>query len=332
MNHPTISIIVPIYNAASYLQKCLDTLKNQVFADFEAILVNDGSSDDSANICEKFSAIDNRFKLYNKPNGGSSDARNFGIKYASAEYICFADADDELEPTYILDLISDATELTGIDLVIQGFIRILDGVTSKFQLKNKVYDVTTQGLSQFFADFDVSAYSAPYCKVYKRQILNDNNLLFSKAIIYREDYDFMVRYIPYCKRIATSSKTNYKYLLRPGSISRQFHGFAKEYSGLNQIFSSFASLYSHFQSDIILKTKQDVATDYLRRAITAMYVNPVKRSDRLSSYKQINTDFIEIVKTTTHPTTLFTRILKFLLCKKWYCALDALLHFRMTLS
>ena len=94
---PKVSFIVPVYNAGKYLHRCIDSLMQQSFTDFEVLLVDDGSSDDSGKICNDYAAKDERVKVFRKVNGGVSSARNLGLDNASGEYISFVDADDYLE-------------------------------------------------------------------------------------------------------------------------------------------------------------------------------------------------------------------------------------------
>ncbi len=91
---PKISIIVPVYNVENYLKKCLDSIVNQTFKDIEIILINDGSTDNSLNICKEYAKKDHRIRLINKPNGGLSSARNVGIDLSTGEYLGFVDSDD----------------------------------------------------------------------------------------------------------------------------------------------------------------------------------------------------------------------------------------------
>ena len=95
---PKISIIIPMYNVEKYLRRCLDSVQNQTFSDFQAICVNDGSPDNSGQIAEEYAARDNRFIVVHKENGGLSDARNAGMPYATGEYIMFLDSDDFIHP------------------------------------------------------------------------------------------------------------------------------------------------------------------------------------------------------------------------------------------
>ena len=95
---PAVSIIIPVYNVEKYLRRCLDSVLGQTFPDWEAICVNDGSPDGSRAIVEEYAKADPRFILYDKPNGGLSDARNFGLSKAGGEYVVFLDSDDFIHP------------------------------------------------------------------------------------------------------------------------------------------------------------------------------------------------------------------------------------------
>ncbi len=102
---PKVSVIIPVYNAAGYLKDCLDSLQNQSFTDFEALLIDDGSTDHSRDILERYARLDSRFIVLRQPNGGASRARNTGLERAQGEYICFTDADDLLHPQYLETLL-----------------------------------------------------------------------------------------------------------------------------------------------------------------------------------------------------------------------------------
>ena len=100
-----ISIIVPIYNVEEYLCKCLDSIVNQTYTDYELILIDDGSTDDSGKIADEYSSKDDRITVIHKKNSGVSDARNRGLENASGKYICFIDADDWIEVSYLEELL-----------------------------------------------------------------------------------------------------------------------------------------------------------------------------------------------------------------------------------
>ena len=96
-----ISIIVPIYNVEKYLRQCLDSILNQTYQNFECLLINDGSLDNSADICREYVSKDSRFKYFEKENGGVSSARNLGIECSRGEYITFIDSDDWVDYDYL---------------------------------------------------------------------------------------------------------------------------------------------------------------------------------------------------------------------------------------
>ena len=100
-----VSIIVPVYNAERYLSRCIDSILEQSFTDFELLLINDGSNDNSADICDEYVAKDSRVLVFHKENGGASAARNYGLDKAVGKYVCFIDADDWVGKDYIKQLL-----------------------------------------------------------------------------------------------------------------------------------------------------------------------------------------------------------------------------------
>lgn len=105
---PTISVIVPVYNAEKYLHRCVDSILSQTFTDFEVLLINDGSTDTSGVICDEYAQKDARVRVFHKENGGVSSARNVGIKNMRGLYSIHVDSDDWVEPSYLKDLYSCA--------------------------------------------------------------------------------------------------------------------------------------------------------------------------------------------------------------------------------
>lgn len=114
----TISIIIPIYDVESYLRKCLDSIMEQSFPYFELLLINDGSTDASAQICQEYVEKDDRIRYFEKENGGVSSARNFGIKHSRGEYITFIDSDDWVEPNY-LEIFYKSIKEQDADIVVE---------------------------------------------------------------------------------------------------------------------------------------------------------------------------------------------------------------------
>ena len=115
-----ISIVIPVYNAEKTLIRCLDSIQQQTYKDFEAILINDGSSDSSAEICQRYCEADKRFKLINQENSGPSKARNQGIDAAISKYLAFVDSDDYIEPNMLEEFFT-AAEASSADLTVCGY-------------------------------------------------------------------------------------------------------------------------------------------------------------------------------------------------------------------
>ena len=128
-----ISIIVPVYNSELFLSECLDSIKKQTYKDFEAIIYNDGSTDNSKEICEKIVQEDNRFKYYEQKNQGPGTTRNNALKKASGDYICFVDSDD-IVYEYYLERLYDAIVETDADISVCDLTRISP---SGFKILNK---------------------------------------------------------------------------------------------------------------------------------------------------------------------------------------------------
>lgn len=142
-----VSIIIPVYNVEKYLQKCLDSVQAQTFTDFEAICVNDGSTDGSAEILQRYAFQDQRFKIITTVNGGLSSARNTGLKHAEGEYIYFMDSDDFIHNRLLETALSFAEGFQA-DMVSFGFVKTtrLKTVNQPFDIASLSYKVTTNPL------------------------------------------------------------------------------------------------------------------------------------------------------------------------------------------
>ncbi len=177
--NPKISIIVPVYNVEKYLNECLDSLLNQTFKNFEVIIVNDGSSDDSFLICKQYADKDNRFILINQQNKGLSGARNTGINNAKAEYILFLDSDDYLYNNSLEKLIEIINKDEQIDVLI---FNLTSKMAKKFKIEDGIIDVNTA----LHGIYENSAFVTACTKLYKKDIFN--KLKFKEGIIHEDEF------------------------------------------------------------------------------------------------------------------------------------------------
>jgi len=214
-----ISVVVPIYNVGPYLKRSLDSLIDQTFTDFEILCVNDGSTDNSADIIQQFVVRDHRFKRLDKQNGGLSDARNFGLKQVTAPYVMFLDSDDFFESN-MLELSFKRMVQDQLDLVIFDYNQVFDETKFVEPMhlpfeSDRVYDPRI--------DKSLYAYmnNAAWNKMYRTDLFKQNGLEYPYG--YRhQDLGTTFRYLSYCERVGFIQKPLYNYRAdRPNNITQQ---------------------------------------------------------------------------------------------------------------
>ena len=210
-----LSIIIPIYNAEKYLERCIDSILLQSFQDFEIILVNDGSTDGSRLICEAYAKKDNRVILINKPNGGSSSAKNLGLSHANGEYIEFVDADDYLDEEYIEHLWTGC-DVYDADVCIGNvsFTKIRNGdIKSKERVSMQKGHFTLKEFLMFYPTYMPKAIiGAPWNKIYKKEIIDTYAIKFDTQIRNNEDTHFNYWYLSKCSSVYVSDEPYYNYI------------------------------------------------------------------------------------------------------------------------
>lgn len=218
MSDPLITLILPVYNARAYLPTCLDSIAAQTFRDFEVLLVNDGSTDGSLDVCAGYARRDSRFLVLDVPNGGVSRARNLAMDRARGAYLQFIDADDWLSPN-AMEVLSHAAVTTGCDLVISHFYRVAgDRMAPKGHIRGE--RVLTR---QEFAEEMMKApanfyYGVLWNKLYRRSIVEGHRLRCPENMDWCEDFLFNCNYIQHARLIAAVPQPLYYYRKRPGSL------------------------------------------------------------------------------------------------------------------
>ncbi len=199
-----ISVIIPIYNAADDLRKCLDSITSQTYDKWECILINDGSSDESAKICETYAIADKRFRAFHQPNSGVSSARNRGLEESKGELIAFVDADDWLDNDYLETLVAYADS----DLILYGYE--LEPYGYRTLVTRQTHTYTSSDIKQF-ATSEAIFYGYPWGKLFHKSIISANGIKFPQIKVY-EDLLFYTEYIKYCGSISCLSETGYHYV------------------------------------------------------------------------------------------------------------------------
>ena len=206
---PELSIVLPVYNVAPYLPKCLESLTNQTFKNIEIILVNDGSTDNSLEILNNYKSQDKRIKVIDKKNGGVSSARNTGIMACRADFISFVDPDDYLSLD-VYEKCMNTIQDTSADIL--AFSSITEPENRMDSIEKKIIT------NPFEAVSDPSINNGyVWNKIFRRSLLVENNILFKEDIAYAEDNLFVNMTLPKAKIIATCPTAVYHYQYHPNS-------------------------------------------------------------------------------------------------------------------
>lgn len=269
-----ISIIIPVYNTADKLCRCLDSILEQDYKDFECVMVDDGSSDGSGNILDGYAQRDDRFIAIHKENGGVSSARNKGLEIARGEWLVFVDSDDFLLPNHLSSML-EATE-DNIDMVMTGF-RFLhpDNITEHIYTKG-VY-CNKKELSNFIIQSDFLDWQIPWDRMYR----NKNALKFDEELSHSEDRLFCYNYLMDCRGIVTTENISYihdgtdettlSYRTYPSSMNRY------RYKVYKHTLNSLCLVYA----DTSLKKKKLMG--YMNDIYTAL-INSYRNEDRTFLY------------------------------------------------
>lgn len=204
-----VSIIVPIFNSEKWLNECLNSIARQSYSDFEVLMVDDGSKDISASICQSYVRKDNRFHYFFQDNAGVSVARNTGIEKAKGEFVCFVDADDYIDEHFLESLLK----------IIDNHDAAICDLTRDDRLgeEGNVKDESPRKLIRDVI-FERIKHPGLYCYLYKASIINSYGIRFTEGCIKNEDTEFYIRYLAACdNRIAITSYVGYYY--RPNSSS-----------------------------------------------------------------------------------------------------------------
>ena len=178
MAMPKISIIVPIYNVENYLNFCVDSLKRQTYADFEILLIDDGSTDSSGRICDKLKKTDERIVVYHKENGGLSDARNFGIKHSKGDFFLFIDSDDALHPDFCKVLIETQqkynADIVSVKMTLFSDCKMISELDKKpYKYEEKIF-YDEEILSEYFEPKGSRCIYHGLCmKLYKKELFKN---------------------------------------------------------------------------------------------------------------------------------------------------------------
>ena len=279
---PKVSVIVPIYNVEKYLEKCINSLLSQTLEDIQIILVNDGSKDNSGNIAKEYEKNNKNRRIYvEKENGGLSDARNYGLKYATGDFIAFLDSDDYIEKNAYEEMYNKAIE-ENADYVECDFIWEFPNkirIDKQYPYKNK---------KEMLSFVRVVAWN----KLIKRQLIIDNNLEFPKGLRY-EDVEFTYKLIPFINKFAYVDKPFIHYVQREGSIANvQNERTAEIFTVLDNVIEFYK------KNNIYEKYREELEYNYARYLLCSSLKRMCKIKDKTireklltESWERLNSNF-----------------------------------------
>lgn len=264
-----VSVIVPAYNAEEYIADCIDSIKAQTYADWQLVIINDGSEDDTEVVVLRYAEQDDRITYYKQDNAGVSLARNKGLEMALGEYVCFVDSDDTVLPHYIEHLV-DLSENFHVDFALTAV-----GEYSSFKKGELIScPLNRSGVNDYFLLNKEFALYGPVCKLYKRDILNNNKVRFPASLSFGEDLVFNFTYMRYVERLVFSNVMNYKYrVMNDESLSRKFRlsAFAEE-KKLCDVIRNFSESKGLISDNMIV---------YLNRRLCDVAYNQILRGYHL---------------------------------------------------
>ena len=295
-----ISILMPVYNAEKYLNETIDTIKNQSFSNWELIIVDDGSTDNSKEICTKLMNDDKRIKYIFQENLGVSHTRNVALENAQGKYIVFVDSDDLIHEDYLKILIN-SIEKNNSDISVCNFIERKISNTGKVEdITREFYPKEVMEMSEmkdYIMDFGNSGLLNPlWNKIYKREIIEKNNITFDEKVETGEDFIFNLQYFRKAKKISfikeklyyyirrNNNSITYKYIENMYEKGWEIHSLLESFledmnfynkenayvlygNHLTGAFSAFLNLY-HDNCKLTSKEKRE----YIRRIIDRPYV------------------------------------------------------------
>lgn len=287
----SISVIIPVYNAAPYLRRCLDSVMSQTFDDFELILVNDGSTDDSGKICDTYAAENDNIRVIHQENQGVSAARQKGLDTAKGDYITFADPDDWVDPEMLEEMLLKAQQ-ENADVVISDF-----WINNEIEVYYKAQPLRSIESQTVFRQLLIGELHGSTCnKLYRRLMIQEGDITFPRTVNYCEDLWFNCEILMECKpKIAYLNKAFYHYdtHVNKNSLSQKVkRSTLDDYKKFISFAINYLSSDSH-DEDIAYQLKYNYKRHAFRSDCGTKYY--------YSIYPELQAEFIKSLKSSSVP-------------------------------
>ena len=295
-----VSVIIPVYNSSEHITECIESIIKQTYTNLEIIIINDGSTDNSLDICQRFESKDNRVKLYNNANHGVSYTRNFGVEHSTGDYIVFVDSDDVIDKDYIkilLDTIINSKSDCSICGIYKGSQYTPGSNHENYSILD---DEKISGLFEIYGGF-------LWNKMYKREIILKHNIKLNEDVHISEDLLFNFDYFTKCKTVAYNDSKLYFYRIYSQSSYNNLKSL-KWFSVLdtyNILLNSYSTLSKKIRNNIIYMYWFNVyESRYRVKKIDKKYVNDMIQKINFSK---------EILRNTKKELTYSQRLKLFIL-------------------
>lgn len=300
-----ISVIVPVYNVEKYLEECLDSIQNQTYSDIEVILVNDGSLDNSKDICEKYCKEDNRFKLINQANQGQSVARNHGVAASTGEFIAFVDSDDIIRQDYLEVLIRYMSE--EVDIVESQFtVHKKEFFNENYKEINVIFEGDSEEAVKAVPKHVLSV--NPVTKLYRRSVVEA--VPYLEGLIFEDIYSG-VGMLKYIRRIIKSDYTGYYY--RQHGTSTMHRTFTEKNLNVFTVSDKLVEMYSDRENLL------PYIGSYLVHVTTMHYQDYIRKDNPYAKvYNQKLAEYVAITKKNQDLARKSRMIRLYNVCPKYY--------------
>lgn len=300
-----ISVIVPVYNVEKYLEECLDSIQNQTYSDIEVILVNDGSLDNSKDICEKYCKEDNRFKLINQANQGQSVARNHGVAASTGEFIAFVDSDDIIRQDYLEVLIRYMSE--EVDIVESQFtVHKKEFFNENYKEINVIFEGDSEEAVKAVPKHVLSV--NPVTKLYRRSVVEA--VPYLEGLIFEDIYSG-VGMLKYIRRIIKSDYTGYYY--RQHGTSTMHRTFTEKNLNVFTVSDKLVEMYSDRENLL------PYIGSYLVHVTTMHYQDYIRKDNPYAKvYNKKLAEYVTLTKKNQELARKSRMIRLYNICPKYY--------------
>lgn len=286
---PKFSIVVPVYNVEDYLDECVQSVINQTFTDWELVLVDDGSKDNSYKMCLDYANADNRIKAFTQSNGGASKARNNGVEKSSGDYLMFLDSDDFYNDNDTLKIIAEKLEVKNSDVLIFGCTDF-NMITNETIVSRTGYDLELINKNDYSQTMHYLLSNklipgGPTIFAFKRSIVIDNEIRFEQGI-QDEDYDFVLSIFTNCKSITAVDNPFYSYRKgRADSVTGSSN--VKMIYGIEYTVNKWISIANKIKDDMLKKDYLNyIAFIYSTGFVVCGRMSKANRKDALAIMKK----------------------------------------------